>query len=241
MKKFSTGLLTGLLIGLLLAGSTIVFASTPIKLLINGQYINCDVEPQIINGRTMVPAAYVATALGATVSWDEINQTVVINGKGYVPSVNNISPSGYGDIKGTITYQYNQFIGSRGDVGAEVILINKNTTPGSINFDPHYGMTGKFTTNSSTDLYRLTVNGTGHYEVNSIPAGEYVIVIKSKGANAYTGFVDPGFDNLIKPLFDSSYNLFRYDYTVMWKHLVDTITITPNVTLDYSYDFGYSM
>jgi len=90
MKKFSTGLLTGLIIGLLLAGSAVALASTPIKLLINGQYIQCDVQPQMINNRVMVPAAYVAEALGATVSWDDANQTVVINGEGYVaPSTVN--------------------------------------------------------------------------------------------------------------------------------------------------------
>jgi hypothetical protein len=40
-----------------------------------------DVKPQIIDGRTMVPAAYVAENLGATVGWVEETQTVTITSK----------------------------------------------------------------------------------------------------------------------------------------------------------------
>ena len=100
VKKFSTGLLTGLIIGLLLAGSAVTLASQPIKLLINGQYIKCDVQPQIVNDRTMVPAAYVATALGATVSWDDANQTVIINGQGYVTPTSSSVASDAQDYAG---------------------------------------------------------------------------------------------------------------------------------------------
>ena len=79
MKRFYIGLLTGLFIGLLLTGTTMVLASQPIKLIINGKEVACDVAPQIINGRTMVPARFVADALGAAVAWDENNNAVIIN------------------------------------------------------------------------------------------------------------------------------------------------------------------
>jgi hypothetical protein len=83
--KFNFKSISYLLIGLIL-GSLIpiqsLLAESPIRLLINGQYINCDVQPQIINGRTMVPVSIISTALGATVSWDENTQTVIINGQG---------------------------------------------------------------------------------------------------------------------------------------------------------------
>ena len=93
--KFNFKSISYLLIGLIL-GSLIpiqsLLAESPIRLLINGQYINCDVQPQIINGRTMVPVSIISTALGATVSWDENTQTVIINGQGYVaPSNSNTS------------------------------------------------------------------------------------------------------------------------------------------------------
>jgi|GEM_PF-1589661 len=106
MKRFNIGLLTGLVIGLLISSCAITFASTPIKLLINGQYVQCDVQPQIINNRTMVPASYVANALGATVSWDGANNTVIINGKGYIPPITiiNNTTTNNSEIKEFLSY-----------------------------------------------------------------------------------------------------------------------------------------
>jgi len=49
---------------------SMAFAANPIRLYVNGQEINPDVPPQIINGRTMVPVRWVAEALGADVHWD---------------------------------------------------------------------------------------------------------------------------------------------------------------------------
>lgn len=77
MKRFSY-LLIGFLVGAILATNTFVYAEQPIKLWINGKYIDCDVPPQSINGRVLVPARYVAEALGAQVGWDAGAQTVSI-------------------------------------------------------------------------------------------------------------------------------------------------------------------
>lgn len=52
--------------------------STPIKLIVNGQEILPDVPPQLINGRVMVPARFVAEPLGAKVEWDGAGNAVVI-------------------------------------------------------------------------------------------------------------------------------------------------------------------
>jgi len=80
MKRFYIGLLAGLLIGLLLATTTFAVAAQPIKLIVNGVDITpkCDVPPQIIDGRTLVPARFLAEALGATVKWDHENRAVVV-------------------------------------------------------------------------------------------------------------------------------------------------------------------
>lgn len=51
-----------------------------LKLLVDGQEIEADVPPQIINGRTMVPVRWVAEALGAEVSWDGKNVFIKSNG-----------------------------------------------------------------------------------------------------------------------------------------------------------------
>lgn len=37
-----------------------------------------DVAPKIVNGRTMLPARFVAENLGAVVAWNEADKTVTI-------------------------------------------------------------------------------------------------------------------------------------------------------------------
>ncbi len=56
-----------------------VAAADPIRIFINGiRVIFPDTQPQIIDGRTLVPARIVAEQLGATVDWNEAEQKVTI-------------------------------------------------------------------------------------------------------------------------------------------------------------------
>lgn len=48
---------------------------------VNGQPIQLDVAPQLINSRTMVPARFVSESLGAQVGWEADTRTVVITTK----------------------------------------------------------------------------------------------------------------------------------------------------------------
>jgi len=47
--------------------------------LVNGKSVPLDVPPSIIDSRTMVPIRFVATALGAEVSWDDKTRTVRVD------------------------------------------------------------------------------------------------------------------------------------------------------------------
>ena len=78
MFQKSKYLLIGLVTGLIVATATFALAANPIKFIINGQEIQCDVPPQNINGRVLVPARFVAESLGASVTWDAANNAVVI-------------------------------------------------------------------------------------------------------------------------------------------------------------------
>ena len=92
MKRFSTGLLLGLLVGLLLATATLTLADQPIRLVVNGIDITdrFEAKPMIVNDRTYVPARPLAEALGATVEWDGANNSVIVNaGKQTVPIPTN--------------------------------------------------------------------------------------------------------------------------------------------------------
>lgn len=78
MFQKSKYLLIGLVTGLIMATATFALAANPIKLIVNGQEIQCDVPPQNINGRVLVPARFIAESLGASVAWDAANNAVVI-------------------------------------------------------------------------------------------------------------------------------------------------------------------
>ena len=51
--------------------------SDAIKVFINGKQLEFDVEPMLINGRTMVPMRIIFEALGAKVDWDGTTQTAI--------------------------------------------------------------------------------------------------------------------------------------------------------------------
>lgn len=72
-------LIATLMVLTLLLGVTPATAEAPaIRIVVNGQQVAMDVDPVIIDGRVMVPARFVAEALGATVSWDPDGRRVVI-------------------------------------------------------------------------------------------------------------------------------------------------------------------
>lgn len=76
MKRFLAGLIAGVVLSLAGIGFA---ASQPVQLIVNGKAISFpEAPPQIINGRTMVPARPLAEALGATVDWDENTSSVII-------------------------------------------------------------------------------------------------------------------------------------------------------------------
>jgi len=79
MKKYFLGIITGFIACTMLV-STMAIANVPIKLIVNGREVVSDVPPQIISGRTMIPARPLAEALGADVKWDEANYAVVVTG-----------------------------------------------------------------------------------------------------------------------------------------------------------------
>lgn len=57
--------------------STVVFAGNDIKVAIDEEYVEFDVQPQLINDRTMVPLRAIFEALGAEVDWINETQTVI--------------------------------------------------------------------------------------------------------------------------------------------------------------------
>ena len=75
MKKLLSVILSLIFTGALLAG-TIAFSSNDITVELDGKTIEFDVNPQIIDGHTMVPLRKIFEEIGAAVKWDNDTQTV---------------------------------------------------------------------------------------------------------------------------------------------------------------------
>lgn len=56
--------------------SPMALASDGIKVLVNGEFVQFDVQPQVIDDRTMVPLRAIFEKLGAQVDWDSHTQTL---------------------------------------------------------------------------------------------------------------------------------------------------------------------
>lgn len=88
---------------------------------INGTPVTLDVPAQSINGRTMVPARFVAEALGCAVDWDSQNQIVKISKtKDIITSVPSIIFTTNGETNGL----QDTFMYASGTVGAKQKLEN---------------------------------------------------------------------------------------------------------------------
>lgn len=74
LKKFLCGVLSAVI--LLIPTSLSAMARDNIKVMLDGRTITFDVQPQIINDRTMVPLRAIFEALGASVDWNSKTKTV---------------------------------------------------------------------------------------------------------------------------------------------------------------------
>ena len=77
MKKIIFSCLWGLCTILSLLSTITVFASETIYVTLDGNTIDFDVKPQVINDRTMVPIRAIFEKMGATVEWDESTNSAV--------------------------------------------------------------------------------------------------------------------------------------------------------------------
>ncbi|MCL2198277.1 MAG: copper amine oxidase N-terminal domain-containing protein [Defluviitaleaceae bacterium] len=85
MIKTSKTLLCLVLIFILgMSGVIAVTAETPIAVAIDGQHLQFDVPPTIIDGRTMVPMRVIFEALGAEIYWNEATQTITATAQNLV-------------------------------------------------------------------------------------------------------------------------------------------------------------
>lgn len=144
--------------------------------------------------------------------------------------------SGTGNLKGLLTWQYNEYIGTKPDVGANIILIPAQSK--GID-DSFLGLVLKTTPQGNNGVYTGVADGYGNYQIDDIPSGEYVMLLVSKNTNSDMIIYDYE-DDLFGELFnEDTWEGLRLNLTLK-KHTFKSITIQPNKTYTESYDFGYT-
>ena len=146
------------------------------------------------------------------------------------------TPTLAGDLHGTITWQYNNFIGTRGDSGSKIWLWPVNYDKNSISKDDEASWIMGYS--APNNCFVTKTDGYGKFEIYGIPAGEYVIFISSKNTkrdfrvpvdNMYIQYFSKYFNDMERfKLFNL--NLNKFEFTTI--KIVDS---RPNV---YNYDFG---
>ncbi|MEH7345546.1 hypothetical protein V7122_16955 [Bacillus sp. JJ1532] len=147
----------------------------------------------------------------------------------------------FGNLKGTVTWQYNKFIGTKPDVGANVFLIPTNFDPSKYS----KSQLDLFSTIGSipegSNMHHVKANGYGNYELNNIPVGEYVLLISSNNTTRdFTQPIDESTEEMLLRLLGNGYEIFMQFNLELQNHDWTTVEIQKNTTQDKSIDFGYT-
>lgn len=145
---------------------------------------------------------------------------------------------GNGTLQGTITWQYNKYIGTKPDVGANVIAFPKwNLEFISMNDltlsaeSPSYA--------KKKGIYTTKVDGFGNYNL-TLPAGGYYILIKS--AKTTRNPNDQLDDNVLNTIVSCTDGFIdTNNFGLYWYNSIsEEIHITKGETYTLSKDWGYT-
>lgn len=142
-------------------------------------------------------------------------------------------PQATGSVEGNITYQYNRFVGSRGDVGAEIVLIKipARATLGKLtplNADLLLTL-GVGSGMEAFGIYAATADGYGHFFKDNIPQGSYLALIISRKTSASPSEMA---ENSCKGSFEPEVSGRKLH--------CEPVTIAPGVRTQLSHDFGFT-
>ena len=138
-----------------------------------------------------------------------------------------------GTVTGEVTYKYNDYVGSKPDTGADVLLISKKVT--SLPDDLAYGNTRDL----PDGCYATKVSGSGKYTFNNIPVGEYVLIFISENTTpnpkTVAGFYNWG--NTVYEMFSETGQKRASNFVLLHKIHNEDITVTEGEVTCY-HDFG---
>lgn len=206
--------------------------------------IELDIAPTIVDGRTLVPARFIAESLGAKVEWDDATSTVNI----WSDKIPAVKPSTLiydntklGNLTGTITYQYNKYIGTKADVGAGILLVQTNHVP----LISDNGTFLSFQEIGFDDpmIHWTKVDGFGNYYLDNIPAGYYYLLVLSEETNESPEMEEANkglAENYLKgKITDEALDRLKLNLSLN-SFEFEIIEIKENQTTRFSHDFGYT-
>ncbi|OEH92957.1 hypothetical protein [Bacillus solimangrovi] len=147
--------------------------------------------------------------------------------------------TGKGSLKGTITWQYNDFVGTKGDVDAKIVLISETFDSSRYSDDDLSLLTFGITVGME-GVYAVNADGYGHYEMSNIPAGNYVLlVLSNKTRRNMKEPIDSYTQQTLRKVLNIG-NFNEFGFLNLKKHTVEEIMIKENETTNFSHDFGYT-
>ncbi|MBS6644108.1 MAG: hypothetical protein KH366_11075 [Clostridiaceae bacterium] len=190
---------------------------------------------------TTTPDGYTVDSNGV---WDQSIPQIANSTENNINSVNIQipEPTGYGTVKGNVTWQYNRYIGTKADVGAVVYLIPLDY---SIKGGDNEGLSMCMNTKGTNGVLYAKVDGFGQYTFDNVPCGKYRIFIKSDNTTSSRRFNDEAaWEERIDALFG---DILTDDELETFKTMVgfdsfytETIEIFNGMTNTISHDFGYT-
>lgn len=151
-------------------------------------------------------------------------------------------PQGYGVVQGCITYQYNKFIGTRGDVGAMVYLIPKDFV---IKGGNNEELSLLVNTRGKNGVYSAEAAGYGNFTTGNVPTGNYLCMVISSETSSGVWFEnrdawERNVTNLMSPyLTDSEMENFKI-MLAFKKYAITDLTIENGAVTTINHDFGYT-
>lgn len=144
--------------------------------------------------------------------------------------------TGEGTAEGTITWQYNNFVGTKGDVGAKVILVRDpfDSTVSKLDATESKMLSGGFPEDESSanGVYSAEADGFGKFMIDGIPSGSYAVLIFSSKTR-------PGPDDVMTNSCKEKYGSFFQAFVfALSKAYCTSIKVAPGRTTTVSHDFG---
>lgn len=179
-------------------------------------------------------------------------------------SVAAASAAASGSVKGTVTWKYSKFVVNRndngmssgglnlnslrdkdyardrGDAGAKIELIPTGFDRNSITELQERTWYGESIPPAGKNIFVAIANNAGYYEINSVPAGEYMLIIVSRKARENYTYPEPLMQRYIRDWdYFNSFVLSGNEYSMRKVNVENGKALTVNKNFEYTVRRGY--